>query len=193
MSFAELLKAQGLTDEQIKALTDTMAEEKVFVTEGEDPAAKIADLQKKVETKPAPEPPTPSASTSLPPASVDEKDAEILKLQQMIARTKVEGQIVQALMKENATDPEYLMYQLEKAGTLDKIIATENGKLEGAAEAIEGLKTNFSTQFSTPSQVLPADAKRYEEKRLEGSGTGELKGTLSLEEAVAQHYAAKEN
>lgn len=113
MDLRAILKKQGYTDEQIKAIMDEMSANKLYVSSVENPDETISRLQEEKaklkedarQQKPAKE------QAALPDATAAE---EIRKLQETVRQGQINTQLIVALTKAHASDVDYLMYQAEK-------------------------------------------------------------------------------
>lgn len=177
MDLKAILKEQGYTDEQIKAITDAMAKNKLYVSSVENPEDEIKKLQEeKVQLEEA-------AKQQEPDATAAE---EIKKLQETVRQGKINAQLILALTKANASDVDYMMYQAEKTGEIKKLQVGEDGKVTGVDELVADLKKNHAAQFADP-QTETAPLIRTGIKKLD-LGTDDEAAPQSLEEAIAQVY-----
>ena len=189
MGLKDILKKQGFTDEQIKAVMDDLAENKLYVSSVENPEETIRKLQEEKEKL---EEDAKQQKEAEPPA--DPPDAtmaeEIRKLQETIQKGKINTQLIVALTRAHAADVDYLMYQAEKTGEIKKIRVDDDGKVTGVDELVASLKKSHAAQFETP----PADTDplvREGVKKLETSNVEETT-PKTLEEAIAQKYSGDE-
>ncbi|MCX4341331.1 MAG: phage scaffolding protein [Lachnospiraceae bacterium] len=181
MDLRAILKEQGYTDEQIKAITDAMSANKLYVTSVEDPEAAIKKLQEEKEQLEE------AAKQQEPDATAAE---EIRKLQETVRQGKINAQLILALTKANASDVDYMMYQAEKTGEIKKLQVGEDGKVTGVDELVADLKKSHAAQFTDP-QTRTEPLIRTGIKKLE-SGTDDEAAPQSLEEAIAQEYSGDE-
>lgn len=191
MGLKEILKKQGYTDEQIKAIMDEMATNNLHVSSVENPEETIRQLQKEkekleedakkqgVEKKPTDQT-DPSASE------------EIRKLQETIRKGQINTKLLVALTKANATDVDYLMYQAEKNGDIKNIKIGDDGKITGVDEVVTSLKKSHAGQFEEPrsndGQLVRTGIKKLETD----AASGEAVAPQTLEEAIAQKYSGDE-
>lgn len=181
MDLRAILKEQGYTDQQIKAITDAMSANKLYVTSVEDPEAEIKKLQEeKAQLEEA-------AKQQEPDVTAAE---EIKKLQETVRQGKINAQLILALTKANASDVDYMMYQAEKTGEIKKLQVGEDGKVTGVDELVADLKKSHAAQFTEPQTGIEP-LIRTGIKKLE-SGTDDGADPQSLEEAIAQEYSGDE-
>ena len=151
MKLNELLKANGIEDEQIEKIVSGMKENKIFTSaqenmdvrypklksEYDELRAEIEELKGKAEK------------------DVDYK-AESEKLKQELAENKKESAVKLELLKAGVKDIDYMMF---KANDLD-IELDKDGKIKGIDDVLDQLKTQF------PSQFEHSQLKKVEENKL---------------------------
>lgn len=190
MTLQEILKSQGLSDEQVEAVVGEMKQNKIFTageenldirfgklkTEHEGQKAElekanglIAELQKSVKGN--------EAAT----AKIAEYQAEVEKLQAELQQTKADAAVKVALLAEKALDTDYLTFKLREKGDLE---IDEKGEVKGLSDKIAALKTQFPTMFEA------SQAKKIDENRLPGGGDNHETEPKDLAEALQQRYEA---
>lgn len=192
MTLEELLKAQNLNDEQIKAILDGMKENKIYTaseenldvrygklkTDHDAMVAKdaesqklIADLQKATEGQEAVQ------------GKIAEYEATIQKQQEELQEAKTESALKIGLLSAGAkaTDIDYLIYKMSHDSDF-KAELNEDGQIKGLDEKLKGLKTQYPSQFESSS------TKKIEEKKLEKP---EQKDTVTKEEFSKMGYQAR--
>lgn len=151
MKLNELLKANGIEDEQIEKIVAGMKENKIFTSaqenmdvrypklksEYDELRAEIEELKGKAEK------------------DVDYK-AESEKLKQELVESKKESAVKLELLKAGVKDIDYMMF---KANDLD-IELDKDGKIKGIDDVLDQLKTQF------PSQFEHSQLKKVEENKL---------------------------
>lgn len=190
MELEKILKEQGYTDEQIKAILDAMAAGKLYVSSVEKPEDTIRQLQEekaKLEQKNTELQKGTGAKAS---GKVEETAAEIRKLQETVQKAQVNLQLVKALTKANAADVDYMIYQAERSGRMKDIKLNDDGSISGVDELVAGLKKDFATQF-TAGQDNAQGLVRTGIKKLEEQ-TAADDTPQTLEEAIAQKLSAEE-
>ncbi len=189
MGLREILKKQGFTDEQIKAIMDDLAEHDLHVSSVENPEETIRKLQEEKEKllEAAKQQKEVEKPADPPDATAAE---EIRKLQETIQKGKIDTQLIVALTKARATDVDYLMYQAEKTGEIEKIKVGEDGKVTGVDDLVAALKKNHAAQFETTPAATDL-LVREGVKKLETSNVEDTT-PQTLEEAIAQKYSGDE-
>lgn len=176
MTLQEILKAKGLSDEDVQSVIGEMKQNKIF-TAGEENldirfgklktdhdalTAKygeseklIAELQKANKGNEAIQ-----QKITEYESTIAEKDAELEKV-------KIESAIKVKLLEAKAVDVDYLTFKLKEKG---EIKLDEQGNIKGIDDMLAGLKTQFPTQFESETQ------KKIDEHKLPNDD-GETKMT----------------
>lgn len=191
MGLKEILRKLGYTDEQIKAVTDAMSENKLHVSSVENPEETIRQLQDekaKLEGEKADLLKASKKQAGQPDATAAE---EIRKLQETIRQGRIDHSLIVALTRAHAADVDYLMYQAEKTGAVKNIRIDENGTVTGVDELVENLKKSHAGQFETAAQTGGADLVRTGVKKLENTASVE-NTPQTLEEAIAEKFSGDE-
>lgn len=184
MDLEKILKEQGYTDEQIRAVLDAMAASRLHVSSVEKPEETIRQLQedkKKLEKDNAD---LQKAAAASPPGGSEETAAEVKRLRETMQRTQVDLQLVKALTKANAADVDYMLYQAERSGGIKGIKVNDDGSVSGVDELVEGLKKDFSAHFIQPGSK-GQELVRAGIKKLDDAAQAD-ETPRTLEEAIAQ-------
>lgn len=193
MTLQEILKAQGLTDEQVEKVINGMKQNKIFTateenldtrygklkTDHETTTQQLTEAQKLIEQMK-----NDAGDNSALQTKITDYEGKMAELTAENEKLKVEGALKVALLDAGAkaSDLDYLMF---KAGSGSRELAVgEDGKLKGQDDLISGLKTQFPGNFDAPGK------KEVEEHRLDKSeedagGSAEPK---NLAEALQQKY-----
>lgn len=193
MTLQEILKAQGLTDEQVEKVINGMKQNKIFTateenldtrygklkTDHETTTQQLTEAQKLIEQMKKD-----AGDNSALQTKIADYEGKMAELTAENEKLKVEGALKVALLDAGAkaSDLDYLMF---KAGSGSRELAVgEDGKLKGQDDLISGLKTQFPGNFDAPGK------KEVEEHRLDKSeedagGSAEPK---NLAEALQQKY-----
>lgn len=153
MTLIEILKAQGLTDEQIKAVTDEMKNNKIF-TAGEENldirysklktdhdalTAQHAESTKLIETLKAG-----TKDSEAMQGKITAYETQVAQLQDELKKTQVEAAVKVALLAARAVDVDYMTYKLKEKGELE---LDEQGHIKGIEDKLAGLKTQYPAMF----------------------------------------------
>lgn len=190
MDLEQILKEQGYTEAQIKAILDAMADNKLYVSAVEKPEDTIRQLQEdkvKLEKEKAALEKTAESQTSEKPG---EAAAEISKLQETLKKAQVNLQLVKALTKANAVDVDYMIYQAERSGKLNDVKLEDDGSVSGMDVLVEGLKKDFSTHFTAKQDNAQGLVRTGIKKLDEQVVTDDTPQTL--EESIAQRMNTEE-
>lgn len=185
MELEKILKEKGFSDEQVKSFLDAIKENKLYVTEQENPEEEIQKLKEENEAL--------KGENDILKQNTDGAsgaEEENKKLQEKIARVKKESALIIALTKANAVDVDYLLYKAEKSGAYEKLTEDESGHVTGAEELVNGLKTSYAAQFKEeakdPVSALPANVKKLD------TGNNGDAAPQTLEEAIIQKLSGEE-
>ena len=198
MTLQQILKAMGLSDEQITKIMNDMKANKIFTASEENLDTRYGKLKTDHENV---EKQLKEAQTLIEQLKKGTGDNEALqtkitdyeaKVDALTAeneKLKLESALKLALLDAGAkaSDIDYLMF---KAGTGDRELKMgEDGKLKGQDDLIAGLKTQFPSNFTAP------DTKKVVEHKLEGSegGAGDPAEPKNLAEALKLQYETSDN
>lgn len=158
MTLQEILKSQGLSDDQIEKITGEMKQNKIFtageenldirfgklktdhdalVTKYGESEKLIAELQKSNKDNEAIQ-----NKIAEYEQTIAEKDAELLQV-------KTDSAIKVALLGAKAVDVDYLTFKLKEKG---EIKLDDQGNIKGIDDLLSGLKTQFPSQFESSTQ-----------------------------------------
>lgn len=170
MTLQELLKAQNLTDEQVKGILDAMKENKIYTASEENLDVRYGKLKTDHDAMVAKDAESQKLIAELQKATkgqeavqgkITEYEATIAKQQEELTKTKIESATKIALLGAGAkaTDIDYLIFKLSSDADW-KAELDDNGNVKGIDDKIKGMKTQFPSQFEAGTQ------KKIEEHRL---------------------------
>lgn len=169
MTLQELLKAQGLSDEQIAAITGAMKENKIYTASEENLDTRYGKLKTDNETLTTQHGEATKLIETLKTSNKGNEDlqtkvttyeGQISELQMQLQQTQLESAVKLALLDAKATDVDYMTFKLKEKG---EIALDEAGKVKGIEDKIAGLKTQYPTQFESKQStqvdplILPKD------------------------------------
>ena len=189
MTLQEILKAKGLSDEDIESVVGEMKQNKIFTTSHENMDVRYPKLKADHETLTTEHGESTKLIEQLKAGSKDnealqakiaEFETTVATLQAENAKIKLENAAKLELLNAKAIDVDYMLYKLMEKGNLE---LDENGKIKDIADKLAGLKTEHPTQFESAGnkgreidpQPLPEGDKRDNEP-------------ATLAEAIAQNY-----
>ena len=163
MTLEELLKAQGLSDEQIKAITASMKENKIYTASEENLDIRYGKLKTDYDTLNTQH----GESTKLieqlkKDAKSDEAlqgkitayETQVADLQKELDEARLESAIKVALMNAKTDDVGYMAFKLKEGGALE---LDEDGNIKGIDEKISNLKTQYPTHFDSGNNPGPRE------------------------------------
>ena len=184
MNLIEILKSQGLSDEQINTIKGEMKTNKIY-TAGEEnldirygklkndhaqSQQTITDLQSQIaqfeQLK------TQNASV------IEEANKKLAELQAENERIKTDNALERALIEAKVQDVDYMKFKLKEKHP-DGFKLDENGKIESINTVLDDLKVQFPNQFAKVE-------KKMEEKKLEKSDDNN--GGISSEQFGKMNY-----
>ena len=184
MNLIEILKSQGLSDEQINTIKGEMKQNKIY-TAGEEnldirygklkndhaqSQQTITDLQSQIaqfeQLK------TQNASV------IEEANKKLAELQAENERIKTDNALERALIEAKVQDVDYMKFKLKEKHP-DGFKLDENGKIESINTVLDDLKVQFPNQFAKTE-------KKIEEKKLEKSDDNN--GGISSEQFSKMNY-----
>lgn len=158
MTLQEILKSQGLSDEQIEKVTGEMKQNKIFLADEENLGIRYKKLRDEHDalTKQQGEATTlieelkkGNKSNEQLQSKITAYETQVAELQAELQRTRVESAIKVALLSAKAIDVDYLTFKLKEKGELK---LDEQGNIKGIDDMLAGLKIQFPNQFESASQ-----------------------------------------
>lgn len=169
MTLVELLKAQGLSDEQITKIAAAMKENKIYTAGEENLDIRYGKLkadfdsltnQHSEATKLIDEMKKANKGNEELQTKIANYETQVANLQAELVQTKTDAAVKVALLEAKALDIDYMTFKLKEKG---EISLDENGKIKGWDDKIAGLKTQFPNQFES------SQAKKVNENKLPGN------------------------
>lgn len=158
MTLQEILKAKGLSDEDIESVIGEMKQNKIFTAAEENLDIRYGKLKGEHDTLAQQYSQANALIDQLKKGTKSDEElqgkitsyeTQVQNLQEQLAETKLKSALKVALLSEKAEDVDYLTFKLEsklkdenKALELD-----ENEKIKGWKDIISDLKTQFPNQF----------------------------------------------
>lgn len=158
MTIQELLKESGLTDEQIKTISEKMKENKLFISSEENLDIRYGKLKTDHEglTKQYSEAQTlieelkkSSKGNEGLQTKVAEYETKVAELQKELNDEKLASAIKVGLLSEKATDIDYLTFKLKESGELE---LDDKEQIKGWSDKVDDLKKRFPNQFESASK-----------------------------------------
>lgn len=188
MTLQEILAGQGLTDEQVKAITNDMKKNKVYTAGEENLDIRYNELKGKFDSRGKEYDEATAlierlkkdnAGNETLQEKIKEYDEKTAQLQSELTTTKIEAALKVALLEAKGVDIDYLSYKIKQAGELK---LTDEGKLKGFDTMLANLKQEYPNQFAGERKVV-------EENRLpEGDGKAQV---LTKQDILNKPYAER--
>lgn len=190
MTIEEILKAQGLTDEQVSAVIKSMDKNKLsVVAEGEENlTTRYGKLKTDFEnltaqhgesTKLIEQLKKDNAGNQALQGKVTAHETQIAELEAQLKQSQINAAVQLALVNAKALDTDYLAYKLGEKGELE---LDEKGNIKGIDDKIAGLKAQYPTQFEADK-----GGKNIKEQKLPGGEIRESEPS-TLAEALQMQY-----
>lgn len=159
MTLQEILKSQGLSEEQAQKVIGEMKQNKIFTASEENLDIRYGKLktdfdsltkQHEESTALIEQMKKDSAGNDALQTKIKDYEGKIAALEQDLQTVRIDAALKVALLEAKALDVDYLTFKAKEKGefTLD-----ENGKIKGIEDTIAALKTQCPIHFS-------ADAKK---------------------------------
>lgn len=192
MTLQEILKAQGLTDEQVTKVIGEMKQNKIFTASEENLDVRYGKLKTDHDALVTKDTESQKLIAELQKATkgqetvqktIDDYKTKVAEQEAELAKVKVESATKIALLGAGAkaSDIDYLIFKLSSDAEW-KAELDENGNVKGIDDKIKGMKTQF------PSQFEPGTQKKIEEHKLPDDNN-ETK--VTKEEFVKMGYQQK--
>lgn len=168
MTLQEILKSQGLSEEQIQKIVGEMKQNKIFTASEENLDIRYGKLKTDFDslTKQHGESTAlieqmkkDNAGNEAMQGKIAEYEGKVATLEKELQQTKIDSALKVALLEAKVLDVDYLTFKIKEKG---EVKLDENGKVKGIDETIASLKTQFPSQFSTETK------KKIDENKLPG-------------------------
>lgn len=156
MNFTDLLKQNGLTDEQIVKIATEMKANKIFLASEENLDVRYNKLKLESESNAQELAKSQALIAELQKGNkgneelqskIKEYERENEKLRANFEAQKVETALDRALLEANVNDIDYVKFKLKEKGTEFKV--DENGQLVNFKDALDALKIQLPNQFKS--------------------------------------------
>lgn len=191
MTLQEVLKAQGLTDEQVTAVLAAMKENKIYTASEENLDIRYTKLKgehdtlsnqygeatKLIETLKSS-----NKGNETLQAKITEYEGQIEKLQAENTALKTDNALKFALKDAGAVDVDYLVFKAKEKG---EIKLDDDGKIKGIDDLITGLKTQIPNMFTSSGDDGKGGKKILDPNNLK---KGEGEQTVTREQFLKMGY-----
>lgn len=191
MTLQEILKSQGLTDEQITAVTGEMKQNKIFTAGEENLDIRYKDLQEKHKGKEKEHQEAvalieqlkkDNAGNDVLQGKIKDYEATVTELQKQLEQEKIDSALKIALLEAKVQDVDYMTFKVKEKG---EIKLDDNGKIKGIDDTIAALKTQFPNQFVNEQQ------KQVEPQKLPGNDGNNPTSGITAEQFSRMGYQSR--
>ncbi len=191
MTLQEILKSQGLTDEQITAITGEMKQNKIFTAGEENLDIRYKDLQEKHKGKEKEHQEAvalieqlkkDNAGNDVLQGKIKDYEATVTELQKQLEQEKIDSALKIALLEAKVQDVDYMTFKVKEKG---EIKLDDNGKIKGIDDTIAALKTQFPNQFVNEQQ------KQVEPQKLPGNDGNNPTSGITAEQFSRMGYQSR--
>ncbi len=189
MGLQELLKAIGLTDEQVAKIIEGMKQNQIFTASEENLDTRYGKLKTEHEsvTKQLEEANTLIGQLKKSTSNNEELQGKITTyettvtdLQNQLEQERMDSAVKIALLSAGCKDVDYVTFKLKEKGELS---LDESGKIKGMDEKLAALKTQFPMQFE-----LEKGSQIDVHQLPKGDDRGAAEEPSNLAEALRQRY-----
>jgi len=172
MTLQELLKAQNLTDEQVKGILDAMKQNKIYTASEENLDVRYGKLKTDHDAMVAKDAESQKLIAELQKATkgqedvqtkITEYEATIQKQQEELAEAKTESALKIGLLSAGAkaTDIDYLIYKMNHDSDWKPELG-EDGQVKGLDDKVKACKTINKDCFGHASSTIRVAERRIE-------------------------------
>mgnify|MGYP001151843051 FL=1 len=189
MPLEEILKAQGLSDEQIKAIISGMKQNKIFTASEENLDTRYGKLKTDHEgmTQQLEEAndlieqlKKDTAGSEELQGKITTYETTVASLQKQLEQERTDSAVKIALLSAGCKDVDYVTFKLKEKGDLS---LDESGNVKGMDDKLAALKTQFPLQFESEKSI------QVEVSQLpKGDDRGGAEEPKNLSEALKQQY-----
>lgn len=191
MTLQEILKAKGLSDEDIQSVIGEMKQNKIFTASEENLDIRYGKLKGDFDalTKEHGESTSLIEQLKKDNAGNEGLQQKITDYEKTVAdltkeneQLKVDSALKIALLEAKVTDVDYLTFKIKEKG---EVKLGEDGKIKGIDDTIAALKTQFPQHFTSESK------KKIEENKLPNGDDGNGDG-MTKKELLSKPYTERQ-
>lgn len=190
MTLQEILKAKGLSDDDITAVIGEMKQNKIFTTGHENMDVRYPKLKADFEnlttqhgesTKLIEQLKSGTKDNEVLQGKITNYETQIETLRTQLRETQIESAVKVALLAAKCTDVDYAMFKLKEQGDLE---LDDNGQIKGMDDKIAGLKTRIPAQFESTATQKQIDPQKLPDGK-------QTNGTMTKAEFLRKSYAER--
>lgn len=178
MTLQEILKAKGMSDEDIESTIGEMKQNKIFTTSHENMDVRYPKLKSDHDNLVAQHGESTKLIEQFKAGAKDNEalqgkitsyEATIADLTKQLNEQKLDAAMDRKLTSAGAKpeDFDYLKFQWRKKG---EITLDDNGEIKGGDDAIAGLKTQHPVQFSSPNNQREIEEHQLPDRNKQDQG-----------------------
>lgn len=179
MTLQEILKAKGMSDEDIAVVLADMKQNKIFTTIHENMDVRYPKLKTDHDTLTAQYGESARLIEQLKAGGADNEalqgkitayEAQIAQLNAQLNDQKIDSAMDRKLTAAGAKpeDFDYLKFQWRKKG---EVTLDDNGEIKGGDDAVAGLKTQHPVQFASAATQRELEPHRLPDRNKDGGNT----------------------
>ena len=155
MTLEEILKAKGLSDDDVKSVIGEMKQNKIFTSSEENMDIRYNKLKGDFDNLTAQHGESTKLIEQLKAGTKDSEklqgqitayETQVNELQEQLKKAQLDAAVQVALLGAKVTDIDYMTFRLNEKGDLE---LGEDGKIKGIDDKIAGLKTQYPTFFES--------------------------------------------
>jgi len=190
MTLQEILKAKGLSDEDVESVIGEMKQNKIFTATEENLDIRYGKLKGDFDNLTKKDAESTQLIEQLKKSNagneglqqkITEYEGKIQNLEQELQQTRIESALKVALLEANVTDVDYLAFKIKEKG---EVALGDDGKIKGIDDTIAALKTQFPQHFTSESK------KKIDENKLPGSDDGHE--GMTKKDLLSKPYAERQ-
>lgn len=197
MTLQEILKAKGMSDEDIESIIGEMKKNKIFTASEENLDIRYSKLKTDHDNLVAQHGESTKLIDQLKAGTKDSEalqgkitsyETQVAELQKQLKQTQLDAAIQVALLGAKATDVEYMTFRLKEKGDLE---LDEQGHIKGIDDRLAGLKTQFPAFFESQTEQREIQPHKLPDRK---DGEGGMTKAEFLRKPYAERAAfANEN
>lgn len=187
MTLQEILKAKGLSDEDVKAIIGEMKQNKIFTASEENLDIRYGKLKGDFDNLTAQHGESTKLIEQLKAGTKDSEkmqgqitayETQVSELQAQLRKTQIDSAVKVALLGAKVTDIDYMAFRLNEKGDLE---LDDQGNIKGIEDKIAGLKTQYPKFFEDvkKEEIEPNPLPKPEDRETEPQ---------SLADAIKANY-----
>ena len=190
MTLQEILKAKGISDEDIQSIVGEMKTNKIFTTSHENMDVRYPKLKADHDNVVAQQTESTKLIDQLKAGTKDNDalqgkitahEATIAQLQERLKQTQLDAAVKVALVGAKVTDVNYMTFCLKEKGELE---LDEQGNIKGIDDKLAGLKTQYPAFFESGTSAKQIDVQKLPDRKQDG-------GTMTKAEFLRKPYAER--